>query len=77
MAKAKQKPASFYVGVRKDRYTNHDVLEDDDPSAEKYTQYDYVVGPFANRATAEKRAKTEKNLTGTFTDPFCNGGEGR
>lgn len=42
----------------------------------KCPKYDYVIGPFKTRKQAKKRINTP-NLTGTFNDPFCNGGEGR
>lgn len=70
----------YWVGVRKDRVQNHDVFElpqTEQPEQESHGQYEYVIGPFAEKLAAEKRARTEKNLTNTFTDPFCNGGQGR
>jgi len=64
----------YYVRVLKGSYEGH---EDANPTPKKYPKYDYVVGPFKTRKEAEERARTEKNLTGTFTDPFCNNGQGR
>jgi hypothetical protein len=70
---------TYWVGVRKDRYQDHDVFEDYESKVtlEKYSNYDYCLGPFKLKTKAKERAKTEKNLTGTFTDPFCNNGKGR
>ena len=67
----------FWVGVRKDRYADHDVVQTSEPNENDYPQYDYMIGPFDVREKAEARAKTEKNCTGTFIDPFCNNGKGR
>lgn len=67
----------YWVGVRKDRVRNHDVFQHSEPTEKTHPNYDYVIGPFDRKSEAEKRAGTEKNLTGTFTDPFCNNGQGR
>lgn len=44
---------------------------------ENYPEYAYVRGPFASQELAQKDAKTHVNVDGTFTDPFCNNGQGR
>lgn len=67
----------YWVGVKKGEYQNHDVIQHDEPTPTTHPSYDYVIGPYTSKAEADKRAKTEKNCTGTFTDPFCNGGQGR
>lgn len=69
----------WWVGVLKGSYCNHDVFTDAEENCtpQKYPQFDYVIGPYTSKAAAEERARNEKNKTGTFTDPFCNGGEGR
>jgi hypothetical protein len=62
---------SFWVGVLKGQWSNHRVFEfDGDPEPADCPDCDYVVGPFKNRADAEKRAISEHNQTGMFTDPF-------
>ena len=69
----------YWVGVLKIKYTDHDVINEtaDNVTPQKYPQYDYIIGPFDDEAAATARAKTEKNQTGMFTDPFCNDGGGR
>lgn len=69
----------YWVGVRKDRYENHDVIQaiESDVTPEKYPDYDYFIGPFTDKSAASERGRLEKNCTGTFTDPFCNNGGGR
>jgi len=70
---------TYWVGVRKDRYTGHDVFsdEEDNITPKNYPQYDYTIGPFASKTKAKKHAEKTKNKTDTFIDPFCNNGEGR
>ena len=62
---------SFWVGVIKGQWDNHRVFEfNGEPEPKDCPDCDYVIGPFDNREEAEKRAKTEKNQTGMFRDPF-------
>lgn len=73
---------AYWVGVVKGRFQGHRVFEfDGDPYPKDVPDCDYVVGPYAYTAAgkeeAEKRAKTEKNTTGTFGDPFCEPGAER
>lgn len=70
---------TYWVGVLKTKYTDHEVVHctEADANPEKYPQYDYMVGPFDNEEVAKTYAKKEKNKTGTFVDPFCNNGGGR
>ena len=68
---------SYWVAVKKGSYTGHSVIQHDRPTPETHPDLDYVVGPFDNEEKAEAYSKKEKNLTGTFNDPFCNDGKGR
>lgn len=62
---------AFWVGVLKGKYTGHCVFESDvDPEPEDVPDCDYVIGPYKDKTAAEKRAVTERNQTGMFTDPF-------
>jgi hypothetical protein len=59
----------YWVGVLKGKYQGHDVIEDNDPTEERYKQkYDYLVGPFDDREKAVARAATERNCAGTFQE---------
>lgn len=58
---------NWWVGVLKVKHTGHEVFSTSvDPEPEKYPQYDYVIGPFADKTAADKRAATEINGTGMF-----------
>lgn len=74
-----KKQLPYWVGVVTGSYDKHEVFqaEEEDVTPEKYPRYDYTVGPYPSKKEAAKRAAIEKNKTGTFTDPFCNNGEGR
>lgn len=61
---------AWWVGVLKGKWDNHRVFEfEGDPEEKDCLDCDYVIGPFDKKEDAEKRAKTEHNQTGMFTDP--------
>lgn len=67
----------YWVGVKA---TKNEVFEDKNPdevTSEKYPEYEYCVGPFSEKKRADDYAARHTNVDGTFTDPFCNGGQGR
>ncbi len=66
---AMKKP--YWVGVRKDKFTGHDVFQaaEDEVTSEKYPNYDYTIGPFTKKSAADERAESEQNKTGMF-HPF-------
>ena len=62
----------YYVGVCKDKWTGHDVVEGEsgkEVNETNYPQYDYMIGPYTDKTTAEDRARIEENKTGMF-HPF-------
>jgi len=62
----------YFVGVRKDKWTGHDVVELEKGARveeKDYPNYSYMVGPFTDKSKAEERALTEENKTGMF-HPF-------
>jgi hypothetical protein len=62
--------SKYWVGVRKDKYTGHDVIETEgEPQEKDYPQYDYTIGPFDDKEKAQERALIEENKTGMF-HPF-------
>ena len=62
---------AFWVGVLKGKWQGHRVFEfDGDPEPQDTPDCDYVIGPYKKKKDAESRAKTERNWTGMFTDPF-------
>jgi hypothetical protein len=67
----------YFVGVinRPPQTLIHD--EESNITPEKYPQFKYVLGPYKDKETAELDVKSHVNKDGTFTDPFCNNGEGR
>ena len=64
---------AWWVGVQKGKWSDHKVFEfdgDPEPTDTVCQGCDYVIGPFKNKEEAVKRAGTEHNQTGWFTDPF-------
>ena len=44
---------------------------------ENYPDYSYILGPYDSKEKAEDDLNHHVNKDGTFTDPFCNNGQGR
>lgn len=68
----------YWVGVK--NRPPQTVFRDDDENhvtESNYPQFVYCLGPYISRSVAIADSKTHINKDGTFTDPFCNNGEGR
>jgi hypothetical protein len=67
----------WWVGVKNRPPQTVFAAEEQDVTPERYPQFAYVSGPFENQSEALKFAASHVNLDGSFTDPFCNNGQGR
>ena len=61
----------WWVGVLRGHYRDHKTFSFlGEPTSEDCPDCNYVIGPYDTEDEAKKRAATENNCTGTFTDPF-------
>jgi hypothetical protein len=68
---------TYWVGVKNRPPQTVFKAEEKDVTFENYPQYAYCLGPYKLKSQAEADALTHINKDGTFTDPFCNNGQGR
>ena len=69
---------TWWLGVKAG--APHIVFREDDESRvtpEHYSEYDYILGPYASQDAADADRRIHINQDGMFIDPFCNGGQGR
>lgn len=68
----------YWVGVKnRPPQTVFENNDGDKINDKNYPQFAYCIGPFNTKKKAEQCSNTHVNVDGTFTDPFCNNGQGR